>query len=808
MDSGRGSPLGSGSIPSLRKKRNRFRGNGKPPWTHSETLHPRRLAELGRFTEKEQEEYYVRTAKSTEINYESLNQNYICDNRPSNYDEIYNNNENVNCRKKSTQKSYHCPSTGKLHSTLLSDYPNPKSHTKRTTKCCSKRESKHKQKNSENIEKLMKLILAQGATIQSQLQKLKEREEQIELIEQERHRERIEKNGRNYLLETYLGSLKEAEIPVEVDEERADDSGVNTEGGSDQMNAIKKKNMERLKQRETELDSDTIEKNPGRRRLEQVHRDEDLSGRLRHTSTETHQKSVRSRSEVRTHELKAPEVNLKRTLSDNSIANASGLENEGNKEKNSESDMNSGAKEESDEVMELNSIRSQIQIWEKVFKINKKLEKEEENLVRLHIKIKKFHNENSKFTKEAGDKEISDEKLQSNNEQNVVKKPSDSSLDGDSSQNYVEMKKNLETLKADLEQNSKEIYRNFTKLIEEDERVEQKRNCLTKLLSDLERTKHEQNMLNEMINVKEKRLVDDNNQALYCSSSITMKEPEEEANFSEFPDSGVENRNARSMKRDFPGSQTSIGVDNYLCSKIPEAPQSSENCTDQSTEVNKVVHDKVQLLKPKIVKISFEDEIQSCENLEDKEKLVKEPVTVCGGALKGILKNRNQTYNSDMESYNLSSETQNCKKILGNCESNYYNAGYGNTNGGFDKVNSSQTVDVPDANNYNYSQAVFATMYNQPLHDPNINYFVSSPLANNYDLKTAYPLKSSNAHEIQKSHANIFPHSTMVKTKAVILNDTDSSTSSDTSGLCSMYSSSPSVEQPYIEHGYILDTLV
>jgi Ras association domain-containing protein 9/10 len=69
------------------------------------------------------------------------------------------------------------------------------------------------------IEHLMKLILAQGETIHSQLRRLHEREEQIINIEDQVHSARVERLGSNYLLETYLKDL-------DANKGGEDDSGV------------------------------------------------------------------------------------------------------------------------------------------------------------------------------------------------------------------------------------------------------------------------------------------------------------------------------------------------------------------------------------------------------------------------------------------------------------------------------------------------------------------------------------------------------------------------------------------------------
>ncbi|XP_050080332.1 ras association domain-containing protein 10 [Anopheles maculipalpis] len=83
----------------------------------------------------------------------------------------------------------------------------------------------HPKSSKTSIERLMKLILEQGDIIQQQLSKLRDREMQINMIEEERHRLREREHGKNYLLETYLKGLTEA---IETDP-NAIDSGITSE---------------------------------------------------------------------------------------------------------------------------------------------------------------------------------------------------------------------------------------------------------------------------------------------------------------------------------------------------------------------------------------------------------------------------------------------------------------------------------------------------------------------------------------------------------------------------------------------------
>lgn len=62
-----------------------------------------------------------------------------------------------------------------------------------------------------DIERLMRIILAQGETIHNQLKKLQEREGQIESIEEKVHDTRTRTAGKDYLLNSYLKYLPEGQ---------------------------------------------------------------------------------------------------------------------------------------------------------------------------------------------------------------------------------------------------------------------------------------------------------------------------------------------------------------------------------------------------------------------------------------------------------------------------------------------------------------------------------------------------------------------------------------------------------------------
>ena len=64
-----------------------------------------------------------------------------------------------------------------------------------------------REKCRDSIQKLMRIIIAQGATISTQLAGLKEKEEAIDHFEGRMHQLRMQESGRDYLLHTYLDQL-------------------------------------------------------------------------------------------------------------------------------------------------------------------------------------------------------------------------------------------------------------------------------------------------------------------------------------------------------------------------------------------------------------------------------------------------------------------------------------------------------------------------------------------------------------------------------------------------------------------------
>ncbi|RZC34068.1 ras association domain-containing protein 10, partial [Asbolus verrucosus] len=98
------------------------------------------------------------------------------------------------------------------------------------------------EKQPSSTEELLKLVLAQGEVIRRQLKKLRHSEHQIGYLEDKTHKARVRKHGSNYLLETYLKGLSEAVDPeneINLCTDKNSDSGVMTEGDSEQSNTNK-----------------------------------------------------------------------------------------------------------------------------------------------------------------------------------------------------------------------------------------------------------------------------------------------------------------------------------------------------------------------------------------------------------------------------------------------------------------------------------------------------------------------------------------------------------------------------------------
>ena len=240
----------------------------------------------------------------------------------------------------------------------------------------------------ETIERLMKLILAQGETIQSQLRKLHDRENQIEHLEGETHRARVETLGSNYLLETYLKANAE---DADDEEEKGNDSGVVTEGGNDQT------------------PPPTL----------------DIPQNLA-TNSEKFEKTPKETSEIDENKKDIPQ--------------------------------------EDDAIMQ--DLKARIDLFEKLVRVNKRLEREEECLVRLHIKFRRLRS--------------------SHQQSDGLRVLPEEDVDDDTIRIKDALLKDLERVRLELERGTSEMEHNALALSETEALLEARRHYLRRLQSELE----------------------------------------------------------------------------------------------------------------------------------------------------------------------------------------------------------------------------------------------------------------------------------------------------------------------------------
>ncbi|KAJ1529631.1 hypothetical protein ONE63_006395 [Megalurothrips usitatus] len=192
-----------------------------------------------------------------------------------------------------------------------------------------------KQQDQEEVHRLMRLILAQGETIAGQLRRLREREAQIERLEAEAHRERVAQHGKDYVLAAYL---------------RDDDD----DGGEEADDQGQPQDTPR-----------TSRQQPGRPgggiRPRQLVADDNLS----HFADESDAEHERPKAAAGT----ATEAGggAATTIAAATAATAT-----------------PGPSELADPGAE-GDVRARIALWEKVVKVNKRLEQQEERLVRLYV---------------------------------------------------------------------------------------------------------------------------------------------------------------------------------------------------------------------------------------------------------------------------------------------------------------------------------------------------------------------------------------------------------------------------------------
>lgn len=243
--------------------------------------------------------------------------------------------------------------------------------SKATAAWLTQAQTVHPKSSKSTIEKLMSLILEQGETIQHQLSKLRDREVQISQLEEQKHKIREQEHGKNYLLETYLNGLHEAE---EKDLTTINsDSGVNTE--------------------------DTQSPNGGTSPTAALH--EEVEGEdnviVIPSQHQKHPRKSHFAYSERENELLREHLKLKLAPQVATEAATASDKGPGRKSKRSQVANERAEKEEDDDDDDeerQRNMEDEIGVLEKIYVINKHLQREEELLVRLNAKIKRYESEN------------------------------------------------------------------------------------------------------------------------------------------------------------------------------------------------------------------------------------------------------------------------------------------------------------------------------------------------------------------------------------------------------------------------------
>uniref|UniRef100_A0A336KQW7 CSON014185 protein n=1 Tax=Culicoides sonorensis TaxID=179676 RepID=A0A336KQW7_CULSO len=283
----------------------------------------------------------------------------------------------------------------------------------------------HPKSQKTNIERLMKLILEQGEIIQQQLAKLRDREVEINNIEDERHKLREKEHGKNYLLETYLKGLQDSAEEKESGVGNSD-SGVHTEEVTTSPEIAP---------------SPLYDEDNGHQTNSNILHTEPKEKRNSNSNNNSSSNKNRSRRET---ELRIEHETIVKNLKELSM------------------------KEEIDEEEEqgamalppeTSKISQEIEVLEKIVNINKQLQKEEELLVRLGAKIKRY----------------------------------EADATGLSEQQVLEA---LERVNKTLEINDDQLGKMDLEIKESDKLLEEKSSVLKKLYDELEEVEVEHNRLN------------------------------------------------------------------------------------------------------------------------------------------------------------------------------------------------------------------------------------------------------------------------------------------------------------------------
>ncbi|XP_018803843.1 PREDICTED: uncharacterized protein LOC108978156 [Bactrocera latifrons] len=235
-------------------------------------------------------------------------------------------------------------------------------------------------------ERLLKIILAQDETIHRQLALLREKERQISKIEEEKHRVRERELGKNYLLETYLNGLDEAH--AEPDLEACTDVAL-ADSPLNEFNDVRV------------ADTSLVHYGDGvaAGAADGVGRDDDADVEI--YIDESYQRTART---IGAHTTVAGVTTTTVTNKDTGISKARDFHSNARHSKKLKGDFGgdggaggaaTGGKIETNKQAIGNcednetDVAAQLVWLEKIYALNKKLQREEEMLLKLHAKIRK-----------------------------------------------------------------------------------------------------------------------------------------------------------------------------------------------------------------------------------------------------------------------------------------------------------------------------------------------------------------------------------------------------------------------------------
>ncbi|XP_050682857.1 ras association domain-containing protein 10 [Leptidea sinapis] len=252
-------------------------------------------------------------------------------------------------------------------------------------------------KSEDPAVKLVSVIQYQSRTIHQQLDKLREQEKLIDQLEDQTHKNRMEKHGTNYLLESYLRDLGRCS---EVNDSQAanSDSGVGVGSGT-----------------------------PPRRH--------------------TKHKSRRERHLMREHYFTKELTDICQVNSERLTQTHTDTDSEGSTD-------------------ELTKMREEIELLEKLAIINKRLHREEELVVRLTAKVKRYTDENN----------------------------------ANSCENVTQVGMLMDKIEEDLAKSAKEMQDNMTELERTDREIEYRMKLLDELTLQLEEEELQNTILERQLN--------------------------------------------------------------------------------------------------------------------------------------------------------------------------------------------------------------------------------------------------------------------------------------------------------------------